>query len=174
MDTMVMQVEKEPAFQEAVKKGLPAAVVEPLRKALQKDPEARFANAGDLIRALDKAREETTAEFAVRVSSIPAQERRRDRRLDIHVNCWIRIIGDGNTIIEQEQTIAENISRGGVRVMTSIKHLSVGERVVFEEVGGSFRTRAEVRGSHTGPDNIHRLHLKFIDHAAPDHLVGEA
>ncbi len=173
MDTMMLQLEKEPPFQEAVKNGLPSAVIEPLRKMLQKNPEARYQNAGDFIRALDKAREETTAEFAVRVSSIPAKDRRRDQRLDIHVNCWIRVVGDGNTIIEQEQTIAENISRGGVRVMTSLAHLSVGERVVFEEVGGSFRTRAEVRGSFLGPDHIHRLHLKFIDHAAPDHLVGE-
>ena len=147
-------------------------MVEPLSRALQKDREARFEKVGDFIRALEKARADTTAEFAARVSSIPEAERRGDRRLDIHVNCWIRIVGEGNTIIEQEQTIAENISRGGVRVLTSMTHLSVGDRVMFEEVGGPFRTRAEVRGTHTGPDNIYRLHLKFIDHVGPDHLVG--
>ena len=53
-----------------------------------------------------------------------------------------------------------------------MSRLAVGDRVMFEEVGGPFRTRAEVRGNHTGPDKIRRLHLKFIDHPGPDHLVG--
>ena len=172
MDTMMLQIGEEPPFERALGQGLPAAMVEPLRKALQKDREARFEKVGDFIRALEEARADTTAEFAARVSSIPEAERRHDRRLDIHVNCWIRIVGEGNTIIEQEQTIAENISRGGVRVLTSMSRLAVGDRVMFEEVGGPFRTRAEVRGNHTGPDKIRRLHLKFIDHPGPDHLVG--
>ncbi len=172
MDTMMLQIEEEPAFQRALGQGLPVAMVEPLRKALQKNPDARFQTVADFMRALEGAREDTTAEFAERVSTEPESERRRDRRLDIHVNCWIRVVGEGNAIVEQEQTIAENISRGGVRVMTSLSHLSVGDRVVFEEIGGPFRTRAEVRGNHMGPDHIQRLHLKFIDHAGPDHLVG--
>ena len=171
-DTILLQIEKEPPLQEALGKGLPFPLLEPLRKALQKDPDARFETTGEFIRALERARADTTAEFAERISTIPRRDRRRNRRLDIHVNCWIRVVGDGNMIIGQEQTIAENIGRGGVRVMTTMTRLSVGDRVKFEEIGGPFHTRAEVRGSHAGSDHIHRLHLKFIDHLGPDHLVG--
>ena len=47
--------------------------------------------------------------------------------------------------------------RGGARVCTTISSLSPGDIVHLEEVGGPFKTRAEVRGSYVGKDNIRRL-----------------
>jgi hypothetical protein len=38
-------------------------------------------------------------------------------------------------------------------------------------VGGPFKTRAEVRGSYVGKDNIRRLNVRFLDSPAPDYLV---
>jgi hypothetical protein len=49
--------------------------------------------------------------------------------------------------------------------------LAPGDIVHLEEVGGPFKTRAEVRGSYVGKDNIRRLNVRFLDSPAPDYLV---
>ena len=169
MKTMVAQIKDPPPVEGAVEHGLPESLVAPLERALAKDPEERFPSAGEFMAAVEEARSaapserSNRSETAVPVTEVGEDDRRRDRRLDIVVNCWIRVVGDNNTIIQQEQTIGENISTGGVCVRTSITHLAKGERVMFEEVGGPFRTRAEVRGYTMGADRISRLHLKFVD-----------
>lgn len=93
-------------------------------------------------------------------------ERRRGRRLDIFTNVVLRVPGAGR----EERTIAENIGRGGARALTSLP-LRKGDVVEFEEIGGAFRTRAEVRNVYVGEDRIPRLNLHFIDAPAPEHLV---
>ncbi len=172
MKTMLAQIKDPPPFEKAVKQGLPKSLVVPLQRALAKEPETRFSTVAEFAKALEKARLATKSALGERVTDLREQDRRRDRRLDIIVNCWIRVVGGGNTIVQQEQTIGENISSGGVRVRTSITHLAKGERIMFEEVGGAFRTRAQVCGYTKGVDKIDRLHLKFVDHAAPRYLTG--
>lgn len=172
MGTMMAQLKDPPPFDEALQHGLPESLIPLLGRALAKDREQRFSNVSEFIPALEEAHRQSQADLADRVTELREEDRRRDRRPDIIVNCWIRIVSDGNTIIQQEQTIGENISSGGVCVRTSITHLPKGERVMFEEVGGAFRTRAEVCGYTTGADKISRLHLKFVDHAAPRYLTG--
>ena len=98
-------------------------------------------------------------------------DRRRVTRLDIFVNFIIRRVGTAGTVLQEERTIAENVGRGGARVMTSISSLAPGDIVHLEEVGGPFKTRAEVRGSYVGKDRIRRLNLRFLDSPAPDYLV---
>ena len=98
-------------------------------------------------------------------------ERRRVTRLDIFVNFMIRRVGTAGTVLQEERTIAENVGRGGARVMTSMAALAPGDIVHLEEVGGPFKTRAEVRGSYVGKDRIRRLNLRFLDSPAPDYLV---
>jgi hypothetical protein len=98
-------------------------------------------------------------------------DRRRVTRLDIFVNFIIRRVGTAGTVLQEERTIAENVGRGGARVMTSITALAPGDIVHLEEVGGPFKTRAEVRGSYVGKDRIRRLNLRFLDSPAPDYLV---
>ena len=92
-------------------------------------------------------------------------------RLDIFVNFIIRRVGTAGTVLQEERTIAENVGRGGARVMTSISSLAPGDIVHLEEVGGPFKTRAEVRGSYVGKDRIRRLNLRFLDSPAPYYLV---
>jgi hypothetical protein len=96
-------------------------------------------------------------------------ERRRCPRLDIFVNVHLRLLHNGDGARE-EQTIAENIGKGGARVLTSLR-VARGEVLEVQEVGGTFRTRAEVRNVYVGPDNIPRLNLCFLDAQAPAHLV---
>lgn len=70
-----------------------------------------------------------------------------------------------------EQTVAENMGKGGARVLTSLPVVR-GEIVLVEEVGGPFRTRAEIRNIYIGKDKVPRLNLKFLDAEAPDRLIA--
>jgi hypothetical protein len=100
------------------------------------------------------------------------KERRQFQRLDIYFNlklCRIEGAADGGP--KEEQTIAENLGKGGARVLTSMP-LVKGEIVMVEEVGGPFRTRAEIRNVYIGKDHVPRLNLRFIDSETPDRLIA--
>ncbi len=98
------------------------------------------------------------------------EERRKWPRMAIFVNVRLHWTTPGGEKME-EQTIAENIGRGGARVMTSLPVVK-GDVVRLEEVDGDFQVRAEVRNIYIGPDHIPRLNLRFVDAAAPDRLLG--
>jgi hypothetical protein len=105
-----------------------------------------------------------------RPASAAARERRQHSRLQIHVNIRLRRLEAPPGGREEEMTIAENISRGGARVLTSLP-IAKGEVVQVDEMGGSFSTRAEVRNAYVGTDHIPRLNVRFLDRQAPDSLV---
>jgi hypothetical protein len=97
-------------------------------------------------------------------------------RLDIFVNFVLRREGTLGTLLQEERTIAENMGKGGARVMTTMSSVGPGDFLYLEEVGGPverepFKTRAEVRGTYVGKDGIRRLNLHFVDRPAPDYLV---
>jgi serine/threonine-protein kinase len=100
-----------------------------------------------------------------------ADERRRDTRLGISFDLILRRTGPSGTLLEEERTVADNVARQGVRVMTTMSSLRAGDVVTVEEVGGPFRTRAVVRNQHVGTDRIRRVGLEFLDRQAPGHLV---
>ena len=170
---------------------IPIAAVPVLRKALAKNRADRFASAGAMADALRKAQQETATGAAADLAptegmpavgtggtgSLPAistdtpSDRRRVTRLDILVNFILRRVGTLGTVLQEERTIAENCGRGGARVMTTITSLLLGDIVHLEEVGGPFKTSADVRGSYVGRDGIRRLNLQFLDSPAPDYLV---
>jgi hypothetical protein len=97
-------------------------------------------------------------------------------RLDIFVNFVLRREGTLGTLLQEERTIAENIGRGGARVLSTMSSVGPGDTVYLEEVGGPkgepFKTRAEVVGTYVGTDGIRRLNLHFLDRPAPDYLVA--
>ena len=78
---------------------------------------------------------------------------------------------EAGTDRQQEHTVAENLGKGGARVLTSLPVVK-GEIILVEEVGGPFRTRAEIRNVYIGKDKIPRLNLKFLDGEAPDRLIA--
>ena len=98
------------------------------------------------------------------------EERRKWQRLGVFVNVRLRWTSPGGQEIE-EQTIAENIGRGGARVLTSLPVVK-GDVVRLEEIDGDFQARAEIRNIYIGGDHIPRLNLRFLDAAAPDRLLG--
>jgi hypothetical protein len=99
------------------------------------------------------------------------KERRRWRRIDIFVNFKVKRTEPSGPGPYEERTIAENIGKGGARVLTSMP-VDKGEVLWVEEVDGPFRTRAEVKNIYIGPDSIPRLNLSFLDAQAPDRLVS--
>lgn len=106
--------------------------------------------------------------------SDPAPVTNKDRRLltrleNVYVNLKLQRIGVSGGGSE-ERTVAENLGKGGARVMTSLP-LAKGEIVMVEELGGPFKTRAEICNVYIGQDRIPRLNLHFLDAEAPDRLV---
>ncbi len=186
--TLFKHIQEPVPFEGPVAARIPLAAVPVLRRALAKRPSERFASAAEMAAALRASHQKTlsgvpsdtapTGSLSAPVlPGAPApvtptpSERRRVTRLDIFVNFQIRRLGTAGMVLQEERTIAENVGRGGARVMTSMAALAPGDIVYLEEVGGPFRTRAEVRGSYVGKDNIRRLNVRFLDSPAPDYLV---
>jgi serine/threonine protein kinase len=188
--TLFKHIQDPVPFEGPMAARIPLASVPVLRKALAKNRADRYENAAQMAEALRKAEQQTksgVAADAMPTGGLPVivpsgdgagptptptpSDRRRVTRLDIFVNFVIRRVGTAGTVLQEERTIAENVGRGGARVCTQISSLAPGDIVHLEEVGGPFKTRAEVRGSYVGKDRIRRLNLRFLDSPAPDYLV---
>jgi hypothetical protein len=98
------------------------------------------------------------------------RERRQHPRLNLFVNFTLQQVDEWGVVLQEELTVADNVSRGGAHVMTTLD-FAVGDVILIQEAGGGFATRTEVRGLGKGPDGIGRLHLKFLDRLAPDRLL---
>jgi hypothetical protein len=105
-------------------------------------------------------------------AEVTGADRRSHPRLEIPISLVLRQAAAAGRGAREERTVAENISRGGVRVMTTWVGLADGELIEVTEIGGDFQTRAAVRGSWVGADRIPRLNLEFVDRKAPSRLVG--
>jgi len=98
-------------------------------------------------------------------------ERRAYERHELHYNLRLSRQATADSGPLQEQTVAENLGKGGARVLTSLP-VAKGDIIIVEEVDGPFRTRAEIRNIYIGKDKIPRLNLKFLDSEAPDRLIA--
>jgi serine/threonine protein kinase len=187
--TLFKHIQDPVPLETAAAARIPAPAVPVLRRALAKSRADRYASAAELAQDLRLARQAlqrgksavidpTPTRGVTRAAGQPRHvptpsisERRIHSRLDIFVNFVLRRVGTLGTVLQEERTIAENVSRGGARVMTTMTSLAAGDVVFVEEVGGPFKGRAEVRGSYVGRDNIRRLNLKFLDGSSLEHLV---
>jgi hypothetical protein len=102
--------------------------------------------------------------------TVDPNERRLGVRFDMYVNFTLQEVDEWGVVLREELSVAENISKGGARVLTSL-NFAKGEVIVVQEVGGSFTTRAEVKGIGHGKDGVRRLNLKFLDYQTPDRLL---
>lgn len=102
--------------------------------------------------------------------AVDPNERRRAARFDMYVNFTLQEVDEWGVVLREELSVAENVSKGGARVLTSL-NFAKGEVIVIQEVGGSFTTRAEVKGIGHGKDGVRRLNLKFLDYQTPDRLL---
>jgi hypothetical protein len=104
-------------------------------------------------------------------SEVP-QDRRSNRRSEVFVNFTIQLVDEWGVVLQEELTVADNLSRGGARVMTTLT-FQVGDILLLQEAGGGFATRAEVRGISRAQPTIDRLHLSFLDRQAPDRMLRQ-
>jgi PilZ domain len=97
------------------------------------------------------------------------KDRRLHRRFALFLNLkLLRTERDGS--LQQENTVAENLGKGGAQVLTGMT-VTKGDVLMVEELDGGFRTRAEVKNVYIGKDNVPRLNLRFLDAEAPDRLI---
>lgn len=97
-------------------------------------------------------------------------DRRAETRYSVFLN--LRVERDAGSLgALEEQTVAENLSKRGARVPTTLP-IGKGEVLLLAELGGDFRCRAEVRNVYIGKDGIPRLNLRFLDAEVPDRLIS--
>ncbi len=185
--TLFRHMQEPVPFDSAPAARIPRPAVPVLGRALAKERADRFQSAAEMAEALRRAQQQTISgggtfdspTTPMRTPAVgsgshpvtPPADRRASTRLDIFVNLVLRRVGTGGTVLQEERTIAENVGRGGARVLTTMGTLVPGDIVQIEEIGGAFKTKAEGRGRYVGPDGIRRLNLKFLDRQAPDYLV---
>jgi hypothetical protein len=111
-----------------------------------------------------------------KVEFLPTQEVPEDRRahprMDVFINFTLQQVDEWGMVLQEELTVADNVSRGGARVMTTLG-FAVGDVIILQEAGGGFATRAEVRGITRSQPSIDRLHLRFVDRMAPERLFRQ-
>jgi hypothetical protein len=101
----------------------------------------------------------------------PRSERRHQERLQIFVNLRLRRPGTSGTM--EEQTVTENVCRGGARVFTTLP-VSAGEALTVADLDDRVATEAVVRHVFVGHDRVTRLNLQFPDLAGFDRLLHAA
>jgi hypothetical protein len=74
-------------------------------------------------------------------------------------------------VAQEERSIAENVRAHGADVKTTSLPVQKGAILTVGEVGGDFRTRAEVQSIVIGEDKHPRLKLLFVDEAVPERLL---
>jgi hypothetical protein len=99
-------------------------------------------------------------------------DRRDTPRVELFVNFTIQQVDEWGAVLQEELTVADNVSRGGARVMTTLK-FQVGDVILLQEAGGGFATRAEIRGLTQTHPAAERLHLQFMDREAPERLLRQ-
>jgi hypothetical protein len=81
-------------------------------------------------------------------------------------------VDEWGAVLQEELTVADNVSRGGARMMTTLA-FQTGDVILVQEAGGGFATRAEIRGITQSQTVAERLHLQFLDRKAPDRLLRQ-
>ena len=97
-------------------------------------------------------------------------DRRVFPRFEISVNFLVQHVDEWEEILEEGLTVAENLSRGGARLLTTAT-LGRGDIVILREIGGTFITRAEVTGFDYDNDGSRHVRVRFLGPQGPDHLI---
>jgi hypothetical protein len=94
----------------------------------------------------------------------------RETRLSLPVDVIVELLDERGQVTASEQTVTENLSRHGASVFTTLA-AEAGRFVRVRSASYTLELLAIVRGTHTGPDGIPRLHLEFLDREWPLELI---
>ena len=76
------------------------------------------------------------------------------------MNLRLRRLGISGML--EEQTVTENVSRGGAQVFTTLP-VSSGETITVADLDDKVAAEALVRNVYVGPNRVTRLNLQFPD-----------
>ena len=186
MATLFKQIQEAPSFEVGPGARVPRRCVPILLKALAKAATDRYASPQDFAQALRAAAiadpPVTAPTPPPKPSKTPTSEihkwvpgqkdARRDERIYLPTDVLLKKLGPGDQSQKEERTVAHDLSRSGMRILTSWSDLAKGDKVNVMEVGGDFATGAIVRNVSRGTDHITRVGIEFLDNRAPDRLVG--
>jgi hypothetical protein len=99
-------------------------------------------------------------------------ERRRYERVQVFVNVRLRR-NDPAAGTQEEQTVTENVGRGGARVPTTLP-VAKGEKVIVSDLSRTVSAEAVIRNVYIGTDHVPRLNLCFPDPAGLERLLAAA
>jgi hypothetical protein len=98
-------------------------------------------------------------------------ERRKFARQMARLSLRLEAENAPGGVAVEERTVAEDVSLWGAHVRATTLPVVKGAVLHVEEIGGNFKTRAEVRGISIGADGQPRLSLMFLDASAPERLL---
>ena len=98
-------------------------------------------------------------------------ERRRRERMQLFVNLRLRRLGADGPL--EEQTVTENVCRGGARVPTTLP-VAAGDALTVVDLEDKVAAEAVVCNVYIGRDKVMRLNLQFPDVAGFERLLHAA
>lgn len=102
----------------------------------------------------------------VMVQPVPSSDQRIHTRHNIAVDMLLESLNEKGELSESEQTVTENISRGGATLFTTLQ-IPTGRFVRLTSQQYNLMVHAAVRARSTGADGISRIHVEFIDKEWP-------
>lgn len=185
MATLFKQIQEVPSFDAEPGSRVPRRLVPALQRALAKSRSDRFASAQEFAAALSEAAMASPPADLTAAAPPPSppvvadrtkvpgfKDARRHERIHLPTDVLLRKLGPGGLPQKEERTVAHDLSRTGMRILTSWSDLEKGDQVGVVEVGGDFATGAIVRNVTRGADQITRVGIEFVGNLAPDRLVG--
>ena len=139
-------------------------------RGYERNPRARFLLPKDI--EAEPGAPERKIPSTSPAPSIDFGGKRTHERYDTIVEVELLYVDEWGTLLDRERTVAENVSLGGARVLTTHR-FAVGSVIQLRDVSGSFEGRALIVGSHVGPKQVRRLNLKFLDRRRPVHLLPQ-
>ena len=97
---------------------------------------------------------------------IPFADQRTYTRHNIAVDMRIEVIDENGKMIEDEQTVTENISRQGATLFTTLE-IPLGRFIRLTSEQYRITAHAAIRSRTTGADGVPRIHVEFIDKEWP-------
>ena len=97
---------------------------------------------------------------------IPFADQRAYTRHNIAVDMRIEVIDENGKMIEDEQTVTENISTQGATLFTTLE-IPLGRFIRVTSEQYKITAHAAIRSRTTGTDGVPRIHVEFIDKEWP-------